>query len=215
MNAFGKLSPTAQYDDLMRRIYKLLLDKNKVEELHESTLESIDKYRIKQESEFEKERKILKNDNTILQREIKKLNRQLTEARSALVREAEEKKSVLRDKKALLDQIGQVRLLVEKESYGDTDAHRKRVIKCLDVERLSPIQSDDSDDCASGLDYDRTEDDLLETGAPPAKTSRRSAHYDDAHDNLLPTEQPTLPLYRYLDKNSDNNDDDILEPRRS
>ena len=216
MSTFSKLSAVAQYDDMIRTLNKIVLDGLAEEEAQDSYLENLDKLWNKRESEYEREKRALKNEITSLQKDIKKLNRQLTESRSALVRESEEKKLVLREKKALLDQIRQVRQLVEKESYGDTDAHRRRVIKCLDVDRLSPIQSDDSDDCVSGLDYDRTEDDLLDIDPPPPKSSRRSALYDDALEDLNPTEQPTLPLYRFADKNTDNRTEDRFEePRRS
>lgn len=211
MSTFSKLSLVAQYDDMCRLVNKLIRDSADEEEASIAMLETLQKRWNSREAAHEREKESLKVEINSLQKEIKKLNRQLAESRTALVREADEKKSVAREKKALLDQIRQVRQLVEKESYGDADAHRKRVIKCLDVERLSPIQSDDSDDCVSGLDYDRTEEDILD-----ADRSRKSNAFDDALENLASNEQPTL-LYRYMDKNSDNSNhatDFLEEPRR-
>lgn len=216
MSSFSKLSMVAQYDDMCRLVNKLIQESSEEEDASIAMLESLQKRWNDREARHERDKGALRAKIETLQKEIKKLNRQLAESRSALVREADDKKAVAREKKALLDQIKQVRQLVEKESYGDTDAHRKRVIKCLDVDqRLSPIQSDDSDDCASGLDYDRTEEDILD-----GERSRRSTAFDDALENLAPNEQPTL-LYRYLDnKNTldNNNDQDNYhkdEPRRS
>lgn len=219
MSTFSKLSLVAQYDDMCRLVNKLIRDSADEEDACIAMLESLQKRWNSREATHEREKESLKSEIHSLQKEIKKLSRQLTESRTALVREAEDKKSVAREKKALLDQIRQVRQLVEKESYGDTDAHRKRVIKCLDVERLSPIQSDDSDDCVSGIDYDRTEEDILDT---EHRSPRKSSNaFDDALESLQPNEQPTLLLNRYmgLEKNQEANNhhlDNLRdEPRRS
>uniref|UniRef100_A0A6G1S8E1 Rac GTPase-activating protein 1 n=1 Tax=Aceria tosichella TaxID=561515 RepID=A0A6G1S8E1_9ACAR len=219
--AFDKLSLVAQYDDMCRLVNKLIKDSADEEDACIAMLEGLQKRWNNREISHEKEKDKLMGEIVSLQKEIKKLSRQLTESRSALVREAEDKKAVAREKKALLDQIRQVRQLVEKESYGDTDAHRKRVIKCLDVDRLSPIQSDDSDDCVSGLDYDRTEEDILDTDHHH-RSPRKSSAFDDALESLQPNEQPTLLLNRYnmgMDKNQDGHNhllDNLRDqPRRS
>ena len=211
MSTFSKLSLVAQYDDMCRLVNKLIKDSAEEEENCISALNDIQKRMVNREAAHEREKENLRSEISLIQKDIKKLNRQLAESRTALVREAEEKKSLARENKALVSQIRQVRQLVEKESYGDTDAHRKRVIKCLDVDRLSTMHEDDSDDCVSGLDYDRTEEDILD-----ADNSRRSNVFDDALENLNSNEQPTL-LYRYLDKNFEKNhhNDNNDEPRRS
>lgn len=220
METFNKLSLVAQYDDMCRVMNKLIKESSEEENACINMLESLQKRWDARQRSHEREKEALKSQITSLEKEIKKLNRQLVESRSALVRESDEKKAVAREKQALLDQIRQVRQLVEKESYGDTDAHRKRVIKCLDIERLSPIASDDSDDCVSGLDYDRTEEDIINTTRSPHQT-RRSAAFENVLEGLQPNEQPTL-LYRFLDKDknsdehlNDNHQRDRNEPRRS
>jgi hypothetical protein len=210
--AFDKLSLVAQYDDMCRLVNKLIKDSAEEEDACIAMLESLQKRWNNRELTHEKEKEKLMGEISSLQKEIKKLSRQLTESRTALVREAEDKKAVAREKKALLDQIRQVRQLVEKESYGDTDAHRKRVIKCLDVERLPPIQSDDSDDCVSGLDYDRTEEDILDTDH---RSPRKSNAFDDALESLQPNEQPTLLLNRYMgmERHQDGHNNLLDNPR--
>lgn len=209
MSTFSKLSLLAQYDDMCRLVNKLISDSAEEEDAAISMLESLQKRWNNREAAHDSVKEELKVQINSLQKEIKKLNRQLAESRTALVREAEEKKTIARERKALLEQIKQVRLLVEsKDSLGDSDAHRRRVIKCLDVERLSPIQSDDSDDCVSGLDYDRTEEDIVEN-----ERSRRSNAFEDALESLHNNEQPAL-LFRYLEKGNDNNGQKE-EPRRS
>lgn len=170
MDTFNKLSLVAQYDDMCRMLNKLIRESTDEEDACIAMLEGLQKRWETRQRDHEREKEGLKSQVSTLEKEIKKLNRQLVESRSALVREADEKKAVEREKTALLDQIRQVRQLVEKESYGDTDAHRKRVIRCLDIERLSPIASDDSDDCVSGLDYDRTEEDVLNTDRDSMQT---------------------------------------------
>lgn len=212
MSTFSKLSLVAQYDDMCRLVNKLIQDSAEEEEASISYLENIQKRWKERENAHKKEKQDLKSEISTLHKEIKKLNRQLTESRTALAREAEEKKGVARERKALLDQIRQVRQLVEREDcLGNSDAHRKRVIKCLDVDRLSPIHSfDDSSDGASGLDYDRTEEDIMD----PEPRRRSTRTYHDAEENLPSSnEQPTL-LYRYIDKGSDS-DQQQEELRRS
>lgn len=202
MSTFSKLSLVAQYDDMCRLVNKLIHDSAQEEDASIAYLESIQKRWKDRENAHKKEKQELKAEISTLHKEIKKLNRQLTESRTALAREAEEKKGVARERKALLEQIRQVRQLVEREDVlGSSDAHRKRVIKCLDVERLSPIQSfDDSSDGASGLDYDRTEEDIID----PEPRRRSTRNYHDAEENLPNSnEQPTL-LFRYIDKGSDS-----------
>lgn len=202
MSTFSKLSLVAQYDDMCRLVNKLIHDSAQEEDASIEYLESIQKRWKDRENAHTKEKKELKAEISTLHKEIKKLNRQLTESRTALAREAEEKKGVARERRALLEQIRQVRQLVEREDgLGSSDAHRKRVIKCLDVERLSPIQSfDDSSDGASGLDYDRTEEDIID----PEPRRRSTRNYHDAEENLPNSnEQPTL-LFRYIDKGSDS-----------
>lgn len=206
MSTFSKLSLVAQYDDMCRLVNKLIKESTDEEEQSISVLENLAKRWQARENAHDRDKEALKGEINSLNREIKKLNRQLLESRTALVREAEEKKSVAREKKALLDAMKQVRQLIDEKSYNDNDAHRKRIVRCLNIDPLSPIQSDDSDDCVSGLDYDRTEEDILDT-----ERSRRSA-YNDALENL-PTEQPTL-LCRYYNKDSDDNEP-IAQHRRS
>lgn len=210
MSTFSKLSLVAQYDDMCRLVNKLIKDSAAEEDASIAYLESVQKRWKSREEDHKKEKQDLKSEINSLHREIKKLNRQLTESRTALAREAEEKKGVARERRALLEQIRQVRLLVEKEDgFGNSDAHRKRVIKCLDVERLSPIQSfDDSSDGASGLEYDRTEEDIID------EPRRRSRAYNEAVEHIQNiNEQPTL-LFRYNDKGSDD-DQQQEEVRRS
>lgn len=208
MSTFSKLSLVAQYDDMCRLVNKLIKDSAEEEDASIAMLEDVQRRWYSREAAHEREKEDLRGAISTLQREIKKLNRQLAESRNALQREIEEKKGVARERRALLDQIRQVRQLVEsKDGLGNTDAHRKRVIKCLDIERLSPIQSDDSDDNVSGLDYDRTEEEIVE-----AERSRRSNIFADALENLASTEQPTL-LYRYYDKG--NEEAPTEAPRRS
>lgn len=211
MSTFSKLSLVAQYDDMCRLVNKLIKESAEEEDGCIAMLESLQKRWYAREKAHEKDKEELRVNIRTLEREIKKNNRHLAESRAALVRETEEKKAIARERKALLDQIKQVRQLVEsKDGLGNNDAHRKRVIKCLDVDRLSPIQSDDdSDDGASGLDYDRTEEDILD-----ADHSRKSNAFEEALENLPSNEQPTL-LYRYLDKGSGNDNQHQDEPRRS
>jgi len=210
MSTFSKLSLVAQYDDMCRLVNKLIKDSADEEAASIAMLEDFQRRWDNREATHEKAKEDLKLEINTLKKEVKKLNRQLAESRAALVREAEEKKNVARERRALLEQIRQVRELVEsKDALGNSDAHRKRVIKCLDVERLSPIQSDDSDDCVSGLDYDRTEEDIIDT-----ERSRRCNVLDEALEDLPNNEQPTL-LYRYLDKGSQNDNQQQRELRRS
>lgn len=232
MSTFSRLSAAAQYDDIFRLVNKeieechihnesylaIIKEANKrcenLELAHEKAILELRSIFDKKEQELQRE--IRKRDRLIaesedarlkekleLQRTLKKKERLLEESRVALVREA-------RDKKALYDKMRQVKQLVEsKDGLEINDANRRRFIKYLDFERLSPIQSyDDSDDCASGIDYDRTEDDIVDTEL----SARRSNAYDDAVENLQSNEQPTL-LCRYYDKSSGNNDDDELQRR--
>lgn len=207
MSTFSKLSHIAQYDDMIRQMNRIVRESIEEKEQYQAEFDHILKLQTQREQEHERDKRNLKIEIGNLEKDVKKLTRQVTELRTSILREAEDKKLVMREKKALLDQIKQVRLLVEKDTYGDTDAHRRRIIKSLDVDRLSPIQSDDSDDCVSGLDYS---EDPLEADPPPTKTSRRSALHTDAFEHIHSNEQPTLPLYRYLDKNSENQDDELL-----
>lgn len=199
MSAFNKLSMVAQYDDMCRYINTLVGQIAILEQDLETQLRFFDKEFRRAKQIHEKEKDEIKSENGSLQKEIRKLNRQLAEARSALVREAEDKKFIAKERKNLLDQMRRVReLVLSEDSYGNIDAHRKRVIKCLDVDRLSTIQSDESDDCVADLDYDRTEEEIIDNDR-----SRRSNAFEQAIEEINNQhDQPTL-LYRYLDKNSD------------
>lgn len=213
MSTFSKLSVMAQYDDMCRVIMTLVRESEDEENASIAMLERLKERWNKREASHERDKAGLRIEMNTLQKEIKKLNRQLNECRSALGREVEEKKCVARERKALMDQIRQVRQLVEsKDGIGNSDDHRKRVIKCLDIDnRLSPIQSDDSDDCQSGLDYDRTEEDILDTERSP-----RSNVFDKELENLMASnnEQPTM-LCRYFDKETNNRCEDEPRNRRS
>lgn len=209
MSTFSKLSLLAQYDDMCRLVNKLIKDSADEEDASISMLEDVQKRWYAREATHEREKEELRGEITTLQREIKKLNRQLAESRNALQREMEEKKRFAREGKSLQEQIRQARLLLDsKDAPSNPDAHRKRVIKCLDIERLSPIQSDDSDDNVSGLDYDRTEEEIVE-----AERSRRSNIFADALADIASSEQPTL-LYRYYDKGNEKPTSEAA-PRRS
>lgn len=213
MSTFNKLSVLAQYDDVCRLLNLLIDESVEEEQAAAAMLDGFDKLWHKKDSTHVREVDDLRSEVNSLKREIKKLNRQLAESRAALVRETDEKKIVLKEKKALIDHMTQVRLLIESKDglgNGTNDAQRRRVIKCLNnVEQLSPIQSDESDDCVSGLDYDKTEEDILDP--PQTERSRRSNIFDDALEHLPNSnEQPTL-LYRYLDKDSQEYQE---QPRR-
>lgn len=207
--SFDKLSLIAKYDDMCRFVNQFIKESSQEEDKSIKMLEDLERRWNNREAVFTKEKDDLKVEINSLQKEIKKLNRQLAESRTALVRETDEKRTLINEKRALMNQITQVRQLVEsKDSFGDSDAHRKRVIKCLDVERLSPIQSDDSADDVSGLDYDRTEEDILD-----GERSRRNTAFEEVLESLPQNEQPTL-LYRFLDQGAEDNKQRD-EPRRS
>lgn len=212
MSAFNKLSMVAQYDDMCRYINTLVGQIAILEQDLETQLRFFDKEFRRAKQIHEKEQDEIKSENGSLQKEIRKLNRHLAEARSALVREAEEKKILGKEKRNLLNHMRQVReLVLSNEGLVNADAHRKRVIKCLDVDRLSTIQSDDSDDCVADLDYDRTEEEIIDNDR-----SRRSNAFEQAMDEINNQhDQPTLP-YRYIsDKNSDQEQQPPTELRRS
>lgn len=207
MSTFSKLTLLAQYDDMCRLVMKLIKDSSEEEDASIAMLEDVQKRWYSREDAHEREKEDLREEIATLKKEVKKLNRQLAESRNALHREIEDKKAVARERKALFDQIRQVRQLVEsKDGLGNTDAHRKRLINSLNIERLSPIQSDVSDDNVSGLDFDRTEDEIVE-----AERSRRSI-IQDALETIASAEQPTM-LCRYYDKG--NEEPQSEEPRRS
>lgn len=207
MSTFSKLSLVAQYDDMCRLVNQLIKESADEQDANLNMLYGLQKRWNAREALHEREVNDLKGEVNALQKEIKKLNRQLAESRTALVRESNEKKTVAREKRALMEQIKQVRLLIEDKD-GNSDAHRKRVIKYLDVDRLSPVQSDDSDDC-DDLDYDKTEEDILE----PIR-NRRSNAFEEVLENLPSTEQPTL-LYRYLNKEQTSEEENREEIRVS
>lgn len=200
MSTFSKLSVTAQYDDMCRLFTRMMQEGIKETEAKVTMMDSVQERLRIRETKHGQEIQSLKTEIITLQRETKKLSRQLAEARSALVRESDEKKNISRERRALLDQIKQVKQLLESsEGLAASDAQRKRVFKCLDTDlRLSPIISDDSDDGASGIDYDRTEEDL-----EPQNRSRRSTIIEDALNELNSNDQHTY-LSRYLDKNANN-----------
>lgn len=214
MSTFSRLTLLAQYDDMVRLVKKLIKDADEEEEATIRMLVTLKEKWDSREQAFDKEKNDMKIEINGFQKDIKKLNRQLAESRSALVRESNEKKNVARELKELMERFKQVKLLVESSESFETDAHRRRVIKCLDVDRLPAIQSDDSEDsdeCVD-LDYDKTEDDIMETLPRTGRRSgvaRQSDGFLDILDNLPATEQPTI-LCRYLDKNSD--DDNHHEP---
>lgn len=204
--AFDKLSLVAQYDDMCRLVNKLIKDSADEEDACIAMLESLQRRWNNREVAHEKEKDKLMGEIGSLQKEIKKLSRHLTEARSALSREAEEKKAVARENEDILNRIQLFCSSMEKGNYRDADAFRKGVTKHFDVNRLSPIQSDDSDDCVSGLDYDRTEEDILDTDR---RSPRKLSAFQDALESLQPNEQPTLLLNRYMDNHHQD------QPRRS
>lgn len=202
----------AQYDDMSRHLRDLTTDNAKLQRELEIRDHCFDRELKRVKQLFDKEKELIRSDSESLQKEIRKLNRQLAEARSALVREAEDKKSIARERKSLLDQMRRVReLVLNEEEYGRNDAHRRRVIKCLDVDKLSTIQSDDSDDCVADLDYDRTEEEIIDND----RSRRSNARDDDLLEDLANhNDQPTL-LYRYIDRGSDNENQHKVETRRS
>lgn len=156
MSTFSKLSLVAQYDDMCRLVNKYIRLKEDDEDQSIQMLEAFLERRRATETAHKQEKDGLRDEIGQLQKQIKKLNRELVESRTALAREGEEKNKVARERKALWDQIQMVRELVENnDGLKKTDP---RVISCLDVKRLSPIYSDDSSDGASGLEYDHTEE---------------------------------------------------------
>lgn len=211
MSTFSKLSLVAQYDDMCRLVNQLIRESADEEEASLNMLHGLQKRWNAREAQHERDKVDLKSEIGALQKEIKKLNRQLAESRAALVRESNEKKTVAHEKKALMEQIKQVRILLEsKEGANNSEAYRKRAIKYLNAERLSPVQSDESDesDGCGDLDYDKTEEDILE----PTTRARRSTNaFDEVLESLPSTEQPTL-VYRYLNKDSD--EDNMVDEGR-
>lgn len=210
-STFRKLTLLAQFDDLCRRVNEVIEKSQAEEDQSIRLVKSLEKRWQAREAEHERilraaiaerEAKVSDKDAKIaqLERELKKSNRQLSESRAALAREADERKVLIKDKKALVERMNLVRQLVESnDKMGGNDLDRKRVIRCLDVDRLPPIQSDDddSDDC-DDLDYDKTEEDIMD----PVRT-RRSSNFRNVLESIPAEEQPTL-LMRYLDENSDD-----------
>lgn len=215
MSTFSRLTLIAQYDDMCRLVNKLIKDAAEEEDAIIRMLTTLQKKWISREQAFDKEKNDLKDVTNGFQKEIKKLTRQLEESRKALDREFKEKKKVAEEKRVLMEQIEKVKELVLSSESQETDAHKRRVIKYLDVGRLPAIQSEvsqDSDDCCS-LEYDKTEEDIIDTMSRQPRRSRNALQSDaflDVLENLPATEQPTI-LCRYLNKNSDDDQDPGFE----
>lgn len=211
MSTFSKLSSIAQYDDMSRLIMRSIEDGFEEEELMIPLFRNLSKKWNSIVAAHEKEKDDLRIELKMgisgLQKEVKKLSRQLAESRTALVRESNEKKALIKENKGFMERMRQVRSLVENDD--PSDAHRRRVIKCLDVERLSPIQSDasdDSDNCLD-LDYDKTEEDIMDTIRPQRRSGYKERNaFNEVLESIPPTEQPTI-LCRYLDRKESEEDE--------
>lgn len=208
----SQLSFIAQYDDMQRFICKYIADGHREEDECLNMLTMLEKQWNRNKAAHSKETQALLMKIESLEKEVKKLNRQLVDTRSALVRESEEKKTIDKERKTLYEQIRTVRSMLEDAETFRNNDHRERVFSCLDVRRLSPIISDDSSDGASGLDYDRTEESIH--GGLNRSTLAHMIDTETNSDEANNYNEPTL-LYRPVDHGPDHDDDLYSKPRSS
>lgn len=211
MSYDSRLSLIAQYDDMCRLFNRYMKSKDEDEEYTIQSLEAYLDRRKARELAVKREKEGLQSREASYEKQIRKLKLQLEESRNALSRETAQRKASDKERKVLSDMIKMVGELLRNCDTTRSAEQRDKVINYLDLKRLSNVHSDDSSDGASGIDYDKTEDDIILDNNSDRPTNTDSNDMDvDIDDRNI--EFVRQQLKKHEEDRRKQQEHDILRP---